>query len=88
MALPEALWPLQEGCGGVGQMRDARCMQGVHADNFMKDIVARATVLIDDDRRFCTLTLCVAARRSVAPPGRVPTMWASNARAYLCTHLV
>ena len=46
-------------------MHDARRMQGVHADNFMKDIVARATVLIDDDRRFCTLTLCVAARRSV-----------------------
>ena len=44
---------------------DARRKACMYADDFRQNNVAIATVCAADGRRCCTLTLCVAARRSV-----------------------
>ena len=44
---------------------DARRKQWVHADYFMEDNVAIATVWVGDDRQCCTWTLCGVVGRSV-----------------------
>ena len=51
--------------GPAEQCLDARRKQWVHADYFIEDNVAIATVWVGDDRRCCTWTLCGEGRRSV-----------------------
>ena len=51
--------------GPAEQCLDARRKQWVHADYFMEDNVAIATVWVGDDRQCCTWTLCGVVGRSV-----------------------
>ena len=65
MALPETPKPFRRVVGIAERCMDARRKQCAHADYFTRDDVAIATVYGGDGLRYCTLTLCGVARRSV-----------------------
>ena len=65
MALPETPKPFRGVVGIAERCMDARRKQCAHADYFTRDNVAIATVYGGDGLRYCTLTLCGVARRSV-----------------------
>ena len=65
MALPETPKPFRRVVGIAERCMDARRKQCAHADYFTRDNVAIATVYGGDGLRYCTLTLCGVARRSV-----------------------
>ena len=65
MALPETPKPFPGVVGIAGRCMDARRKQCAHADYFTRDNVAIATVYGGDGLRYCMLTLCGVARRSV-----------------------